>query len=182
MDLLALSLGKAVCDASTAIVYAARCSDISTLRPIGYRLARLDRSRARVERHPARGAAVEDPGQPRREEWRDIAVALERRDRAKPFSSGGRSSAAAGSGGTVAVFSQWPTRGTRDFRLLFHVLLQLGLIPPVTRLRLRKTRTQAGGEKREDVNRRRLTKTFRHGTGRGARVRYYAFAPRNPND
>jgi hypothetical protein len=36
MDLLALSLGKAVCDASTAIVYAARCSDISTLRPIGY--------------------------------------------------------------------------------------------------------------------------------------------------
>jgi len=95
MDLLALSLGKAVRDASTAIVYAARCSDITTLQPIGYRLARLDRSRARVERHPARGAAVEDPGQPRREEWRDIAVALERRDRAKPFSSGGRSSAAA---------------------------------------------------------------------------------------
>ena len=36
MDLLALSLGKTVCDASTAIVYAARCSDNSTLRPIGY--------------------------------------------------------------------------------------------------------------------------------------------------
>jgi hypothetical protein len=36
MDLLALSLGKVVCDASTAIVYAARCTDPSALRPIGY--------------------------------------------------------------------------------------------------------------------------------------------------
>jgi hypothetical protein len=36
MDLLALSLGKALCDASTAIVYAARCSDPSAMRPIGY--------------------------------------------------------------------------------------------------------------------------------------------------
>jgi hypothetical protein len=36
MDLLALSLGKIVCDASTAIVYAARCTDPSAMRPIGY--------------------------------------------------------------------------------------------------------------------------------------------------
>ena len=36
MDLLALSLGKALCDASTAIVYAARCTDLSAMRPIGY--------------------------------------------------------------------------------------------------------------------------------------------------
>ena len=38
MDFFALSLGKALCDASTAIVYAARCSDPSTLRPVGYAL------------------------------------------------------------------------------------------------------------------------------------------------
>ena len=36
MDFYALSLGKALCDASTAIVYAARCSDPSAMRPIGY--------------------------------------------------------------------------------------------------------------------------------------------------
>ena len=36
MDFFALSLGKALCDASTAIVYAARCSDPSTLRQLGY--------------------------------------------------------------------------------------------------------------------------------------------------
>jgi len=36
MDFFALSLGKALCDASTAIVYAARCSDPSAMRPIGY--------------------------------------------------------------------------------------------------------------------------------------------------
>ena len=36
MDLFALGLGKAVCQASTAIVYAARCSDPSTLRSLGY--------------------------------------------------------------------------------------------------------------------------------------------------
>ena len=36
MDTLALSLGKAVCDASTAIVYAARCADPCVLRPGGY--------------------------------------------------------------------------------------------------------------------------------------------------
>jgi hypothetical protein len=36
MDLVALSLGKIVCDASTAIVYAARCTDPSAMRPIGY--------------------------------------------------------------------------------------------------------------------------------------------------
>jgi hypothetical protein len=38
MDSFALSLGKAVCDASTVIVYAARCSDPSILRPFGYSL------------------------------------------------------------------------------------------------------------------------------------------------
>ena len=38
MDFFALSLGKALCDASTAIVYAARCSDPSALRPVGYAL------------------------------------------------------------------------------------------------------------------------------------------------
>ena len=36
MDLFALGLGKAVCQASTAIVYAARCSDASALRSLGY--------------------------------------------------------------------------------------------------------------------------------------------------
>jgi hypothetical protein len=36
MDLFALGLGKAVCQASTAIVYAAQCSDASTLRSLGY--------------------------------------------------------------------------------------------------------------------------------------------------
>ena len=36
MDLFALGLGRAVCQASTAIVYAARCSDPSTLRSLGY--------------------------------------------------------------------------------------------------------------------------------------------------
>jgi hypothetical protein len=36
MDLFALGLGKAVCQASTAVVYAARCSDSSTLRSLGY--------------------------------------------------------------------------------------------------------------------------------------------------
>jgi hypothetical protein len=36
MDLFALGLGKAVCQPSTAIVYAARCSDPSTLRSLGY--------------------------------------------------------------------------------------------------------------------------------------------------
>jgi hypothetical protein len=36
MDSFALTLGKAVCDASTAIVYAARCADPSILRPFGY--------------------------------------------------------------------------------------------------------------------------------------------------
>ena len=36
MDFLAFSLGKIVCDASTAIVYAARCTDPSAMRPIGY--------------------------------------------------------------------------------------------------------------------------------------------------
>ena len=36
MNVFALSLGKTVCEASTAIVYAARCSDPSTLRPLGY--------------------------------------------------------------------------------------------------------------------------------------------------
>jgi hypothetical protein len=41
MDLLALSLGKIVCDASTAIVYAARCTDPSAMRPIGYVLLLL---------------------------------------------------------------------------------------------------------------------------------------------
>jgi len=38
MDFSALSLAKAVCEASTAVVYAARCSDPSTLRPVGYAL------------------------------------------------------------------------------------------------------------------------------------------------
>jgi hypothetical protein len=51
MDLLALSLGKILCDASTAIVYAARCTDPSAMRPV-----------ARVQRHPARGAALERAG------------------------------------------------------------------------------------------------------------------------
>jgi hypothetical protein len=41
MDLLALSLGKILCDASTAIVYAARCTDPSAMRPIGYVLLLL---------------------------------------------------------------------------------------------------------------------------------------------
>lgn len=41
MDFFALSLGKALCDASTAIVYAARCSDPSAMRPIGYVLLLL---------------------------------------------------------------------------------------------------------------------------------------------
>ena len=36
MNLFALALGKAVCQASTAIVYAAQCSDPSTLRSLGY--------------------------------------------------------------------------------------------------------------------------------------------------
>ena len=36
MDFLAFSLGKIVCDASTAIVYAARCTDPSAMRTIGY--------------------------------------------------------------------------------------------------------------------------------------------------
>jgi len=38
MDFSALSIAKAVCEASTAVVYAARCSDPSTLRPVGYAL------------------------------------------------------------------------------------------------------------------------------------------------
>src|SRR5829696_3508237 len=33
---VALSLGKAICDASTVVVYAARCADPSVLRPVGY--------------------------------------------------------------------------------------------------------------------------------------------------
>ena len=41
MDIFALSLGKAVCEASTAIVYAARCTDPSAIRPIGYVLLLL---------------------------------------------------------------------------------------------------------------------------------------------
>jgi hypothetical protein len=41
MDLLALSLGKIVCDASTAIIYAARCTDPAAMRPIGYVLLLL---------------------------------------------------------------------------------------------------------------------------------------------
>ena len=41
MDIFALSLGKVVCDASTAIVYAARCTDPSAIRPIGYVLLLL---------------------------------------------------------------------------------------------------------------------------------------------
>ena len=41
MDLLSLSLGQIVCDASTAIVYAARCTDPSATRPIGYVLLLL---------------------------------------------------------------------------------------------------------------------------------------------
>ena len=41
MDFFALSLGKAVCEASTAIVYAARCTDPSAMRPIGYVLLLL---------------------------------------------------------------------------------------------------------------------------------------------
>jgi hypothetical protein len=41
MDLLALSLGKIVCDASTAIVYAARCTDPAAMRPVGYVLLLL---------------------------------------------------------------------------------------------------------------------------------------------
>src|SRR5215218_10851694 len=41
MDLLALSLGKTVCEVSTTIVYAARCSDPSAMRPIGYVLLLL---------------------------------------------------------------------------------------------------------------------------------------------
>jgi hypothetical protein len=36
MDSFALSLGKAICDASTVVVYAARCADRSVLRPVGY--------------------------------------------------------------------------------------------------------------------------------------------------
>ena len=35
MDFLAFSLGKIVCDASTAIVNAARCTVPSAMRPIG---------------------------------------------------------------------------------------------------------------------------------------------------
>ena len=38
MDFFALSLGKVLCDASTAIIYAARCTDPSAMRPIGYGL------------------------------------------------------------------------------------------------------------------------------------------------
>jgi hypothetical protein len=41
MDLLALSLGKTVCEVSTTIVYAARCTDLSAMRPIGYVLLLL---------------------------------------------------------------------------------------------------------------------------------------------
>jgi hypothetical protein len=41
MHLLALSLGKTVCDAWIAIVYAARCTDPSAMRPIGYVLLLL---------------------------------------------------------------------------------------------------------------------------------------------
>ena len=41
MDLLAQSLGKTVCEVSTTIVYAARCTDPSAMRPIGYVLLLL---------------------------------------------------------------------------------------------------------------------------------------------
>ena len=41
MDLLALSLGKTVCEISTTIVYTARCTDASAMRPIGYVLLLL---------------------------------------------------------------------------------------------------------------------------------------------
>ena len=41
MDLFAVGLGKALCDASTAIVYAARCTDPSAMRPLGYVLLLL---------------------------------------------------------------------------------------------------------------------------------------------
>jgi hypothetical protein len=41
MDLFAVGLGKALCDASTAIVYAARCTDPSAMRPLGYILLLL---------------------------------------------------------------------------------------------------------------------------------------------
>ena len=41
MDFFALSLGKALCDASTAIVFAARVFGPSAMRPIGYVLLLL---------------------------------------------------------------------------------------------------------------------------------------------
>jgi hypothetical protein len=41
MDLLALSLGRMVCEVSMTIVYAARCTDPSAMRPIGYVLLLL---------------------------------------------------------------------------------------------------------------------------------------------
>ena len=53
MDFFALSLGKALCDASTAIVYAARCSDPSAMRPIGYVLLLCLANRDRVQCEPA---------------------------------------------------------------------------------------------------------------------------------
>ena len=61
MDFFALSLGKALCDASTAIVYAARCSDPISHAPDRIRFATPSCCRARVQCEPAWGAALKPP-------------------------------------------------------------------------------------------------------------------------
>jgi hypothetical protein len=62
MDLFALGLGKAVCQASTAIVYAAQCSDASTLRSLGYSFFVAVAPCDRPQREAAPNAALECAG------------------------------------------------------------------------------------------------------------------------
>ena len=58
MDFFALSLGKALCDASTAIVYAARCTAPLSHAPDRLRLARDRGCSHRVQCEQARSAAL----------------------------------------------------------------------------------------------------------------------------